>query len=184
MFAPILLALAAAILLALTFGCDRRDDYRTSSPRDQGRDTPTATAPRTDAEFLTAAARANVEEIELGRLAGTKGVAGEVREFGRKMVDDHTQVNTRVKELAELKGVTLPTGPEEAARLEGPEFDQKYAALMVANHEKSVARYEKASKDAADADVRAFAGKTLPTIQHHLQMARDLKAKVGDPTAD
>lgn len=194
MWSPILLAIIVAILMAATFGCDRREDQRTSNTRDQSRDR-TATAPidnRADESFFTGAAKANLAEVEFGTVAASKGTDPEVKKFGQQMVDDHSQANASLTDLAQRKGVTLPTSideddREEAAKLanlSGTDFDRHYAALMVKKHEKSVARYEKATKDAKDADVRAFAEKTLMTIQHHQKMARDLSEKVGPPTAD
>lgn len=220
MWSPILLAIIVAILMAATFGCDRRDEHsRTSDYRNQGKDTPTTTVPpetpRTtvppdtretvppgtretvtdrsgDQEFFTAAAQANLQEVELGNLAAAKGSDAEVKKFGQQMIDDHSQANTKLMELARKKGVTLPTSTDDAKKqeasklsgLSGADFDKKYAQMMVANHEKSIARYESTSKDAKDADVKGFAEKTLPTLQHHLKMARDLAEKVGSPTAD
>ena len=56
----------------------------------------------------------------------------------------------------------------------GGNVDKKYIHEMVEDHEDTVKLFEKASKS-EDADVAAFAQKTLPTLQHHLQMAKDLK---------
>jgi putative membrane protein len=68
--------------------------------------------------------------------------------------------------------------------LGGAEFDRKYADTMVDEHEKAVSLFE-SHANSTDADVKAFVDKTLPTLRHHLQMARDLKNKLsGTPKAD
>jgi putative membrane protein len=191
MWSPILLAIIVAILMALTFGCDQRDESgRTSDYRTPGQEQTITKSG--DHGFMATAARANLAEVELGRLADSRGTDAEVKKFAQHMIDDHSQANSKLKDLAQKKGVQLPTTPddaqkEEASRLSalsGAEFDKKYAAMMVKDHEKAVALFQEESKGARDADVRDFAEKTLPTLQHHLKMARDLSEKVGTPTAD
>lgn len=184
------LALAFASLLA----CERKEPGQsTPVSRDKGRNS--AMAPgdsRGDQEFVETAAKANLAEIAAGRMAATKGSDAGVKSFGQQMVDNHSQANTKLTALALKKSFRVPTEADDEARhaaaklavLSGVDFDQKYAAMMVADHEKAVALFERSAKDAKDADVRDFAGKTLPTLQHHLQMARDLKSKVGESTAD
>ena len=61
----------------------------------------------------------------------------------------------------------------------GQQFDTEYMQAMVKDHKSAVESFEKASKEAKDADVKAFATKTLPTLKHHLSMAEALQQKVG-----
>ncbi len=68
---------------------------------------------------------------------------------------------------------------EKLSKLSGAEFDKAYMSAIVKDHEKAVAMYEKVAKDSKDADVKAWATKTLPTLKEHWQMARDTAAKVG-----
>lgn len=67
--------------------------------------------------------------------------------------------------------------------LSGAEFDREYLRHMVMDHEKTVALFERQSKDGKDKELKAWAGKTLPTLQEHLRMARDLAGKVGVDSA-
>jgi len=135
-----------------------------------------------DQKFLMDAAMGGLMEVELGRWAVQKGTSPEVKQFGQKMVDDHSKVNTELTQLATSKGVTLPTQMDEKhqrevtkiTRLNGAEFDRAYSKFMLNDHEKDVKEFEKQSTDATDADLKAFAGKTLPTLQEHLQMVRAL----------
>src|SRR4051794_40661247 len=139
-----------------------------------------------DREFLTTAAQGGLMEVELGRLAAQKAQNADVKRFGQRMVDDHSKANTELKTLASAKGVTLPTdmnaeGKEEQAKLSklsGAEFDKEYMSLMVEDHEKDVSEFEKESRDQDDPDVKAFAAKTLPTLQQHLQMAQSINPKL------
>jgi putative membrane protein len=179
---------ALALGLATLFACERKDDgYRSSGSKNR------STEPRgmSGTSWLQQAAEANLAEIDAGRLAGSKSTNNDVKQFGLHMVEDHSKANIDLTELAVKKGITLPTRPDEKhtkaaadlADLSGAEFDKKYADMMVADHEQAVGLFE-ANGNSSDADVKAFADKTLPTLKHHLQMARDLKGKVGTPKAD
>lgn len=68
---------------------------------------------------------------------------------------------------------------EKLSKLKGAEFDREYVKAMVEDHEKDVAAFEATSKGAVDADVKAFATKTLPTLKEHLQMIREIDGKMG-----
>lgn len=135
-----------------------------------------------DQKFLMDAAMGGLMEVELGRWAAQVGTSPEVKQFGQRMIDDHSKANTELAQLATSKGVTVPTQLDEKhqrevskiARLKGEAFDRAYSKAMLSDHEKDVKEFEKQSTNAADADVKAFASKTLPTLQEHLQMVRAL----------
>lgn len=145
------------------------------------------TLSRADRAFITEAAEGGLAEVDLGRLA-TKQAANEaVKQFGQRMVDDHSKANDELTSLAQQKGMTVPTAPnakqqataQRLEKLQGAEFDKAYMQDMLQDHKKDVAAFEKASKSAQDADLKAWAGKTLPTLRDHLQLAQDTAAKVG-----
>lgn len=139
-----------------------------------------------DQEFLTKAGEGGLSEVALGQLAASKATSADVKAFGNQMVTDHGKANDELKTLAQQKNFTLPSGPgkegeEVSTKLSaksGKDFDKAYIDDMVEDHEKDVKEFEKASKDASDPDIKAWAAKTLPTLQHHLQMAKDAKKKV------
>jgi putative membrane protein len=135
-----------------------------------------------DQKFLTEAAMSGMREVELGRMAAQLGATDVVKQFGRTMVDHHTKANTELMSLASSKGVTLPTALEDKQRsdmsklqrMKGEDFDRGFAKMMVKDHEKAVDLFEKESTKGGDADLKAFASSTLPTLQEHLTMARAL----------
>lgn len=137
-----------------------------------------------DQKFLMEAAMSNLREIEVGRMATQQGTSDAVKQFGQMMVDHHTKANEELMSLASSKGVTLPTAMEEKHRGDltklsaqsGADFDRAYSRMMVKDHDKAVDLFEKESERGADADLKAYAAKALPTIQQHLQMARALPA--------
>ena len=136
-----------------------------------------------DSEFLVDQAEVNLAEIEIGKLAQTKGTNPEVKKFGKMLVDDHTKAASEVNALAQAKNFTLPTsltedGQEEYKKLNeksGADFDKKFADMMIDRHEKAINKLEKASKDAKDADVRTWASNNIAGLTAHLEHANMLK---------
>jgi putative membrane protein len=141
-----------------------------------------------DRNFLMDAAMGGMLEVELGRMATTQGASDAVKQFGQRMVDDHSKANQELMSLAQTKGITLPTEMDEKHKkdmtklssLSGADFDREYGKMMLSDHRKDVSEFEKQSAKGMDADLKAFATKTLPTLQEHLKMAEALPgAKTG-----
>ena len=136
-----------------------------------------------DHEFVMEAAMGGMMEVELGRIAAQKGMSESVKQFGQRMVDDHSKANEELMSLATSKGMTLPTALDEKHKkdvtklsaMSGADFDRAYSRMMLSDHNKDVKEFEKQSTKGADPDIKAFAGKTLPTLQEHLQMAKALE---------
>jgi putative membrane protein len=107
------------------------------------------------------------------------------------MVRDHGKANVELRQLAERKSVTLPKEmnaehsreADRIAKLRGDAFDTAYMQQMVKDHEADVAEFRQEAKAAADPDVKAFAAKTLPTLESHLQMSKDIAAKLNRATS-
>jgi len=138
-----------------------------------------------DRKFITEAAGGGMAEVELGRLATQRAASADVKSFGQRMVNDHTKANNELKPLASEEGVTTPSSLEgkdketydRLSKLSGAQFDQAYIKDMVEDHTKDVAEFERESKEGEDKDIKDFAAKTLPTLQEHLRMAREIEAK-------
>ena len=145
---------------------------------------------RTDRQFMDKAAQGGMAEVELGQLAQQNGQSTEVKEFGKRMVDDHTKANDQLKQLASQKGVSLPTSldakdqatRERLSKLHGAEFDKAYMRDMVTDHKKDVAEFKHESMSAKDPDLKNFAAQTLPTLESHLQQAEKVAPSVGAQT--
>jgi putative membrane protein len=146
-------------------------------------ETPTST-PAND--FMLTAASGGMLEVTLGQMAQEKGSSADVKAFGQKMIEDHGKANAELKTLAASKNVTLPVKPlaehqkhiDEMSKLSGADFDKHYMSMMVTDHQKDVAEFEKASK-MEDPDVKGFATKTLPVLKSHLEMAQKANGKVA-----
>jgi putative membrane protein len=140
-----------------------------------------------DDAFVMKVAKGGMAEVELGKLAADKGSNDAVKKFGQRMVDDHGKANDELTTLAKSKNITLPTeiGPEEKAlrdrltKLSGQAFDQAYMKAMVNDHVKDIAEFRMESRSGKDPELKAWATKTLPTLEEHLKMARDANGAVG-----
>ena len=138
--------------------------------------------------FVTKAAVGGIAEVRLGQLAILKASNGEVKSFGQQMADDHGKANTELTDLAKMKGMTLPTDIDakhqatydRLSKLSGAEFDRAYMQAMVADHSEDVEEFRREAKSGSDPDLKAWAAKVLPTLEHHLQMAESTNAKVKD----
>ena len=106
----------------------------------------------------------------------------------QQMVDDHTKNNEELAALAKSKGVDVPTEPSLMQKgkmkllehSDGQDFDRRYVESMgVKAHEDTIKLFRKGAADAKDPDVKAFAEKTLPKLEHHLQMAQELHTSMG-----
>lgn len=138
-----------------------------------------------DRKFVTAAAEGGMAEVELGHLAEQNGKSDAVKNFGKRMVDDHSKANDELKTVAASKGITLPKEPnaeqrqtkDRLSKLKGDEFDRAYMEDMVKDHTEDVAEFQRESQSGADKDVKGFAAKTLPIIEEHLKMAKSFNPK-------
>ena len=172
------MTLAASAQTGMQSGQDSQDPNHSMS------NTKTSAAGMTmsDEHFLKKAAQGGMAEVELGQLAVQKASSDQVKQFGQRMVDDHTKANDELKQVAEQEHVKLPTQPnakdkatkERLEKLSGKDFDQAYMSDMVKYHKKDVAEFEHASKNAKDQAVKSFAEKTLPTLREHLNQAQQI----------
>jgi len=139
-----------------------------------------------DVKFIHKAASGGMHEVKLGELARERAADPEVKRFGTRMVTDHTKANKELMDVAEKMGVKVPDhmAPDEQGEfdkfqtMKGREFDRAYIKHMVEDHKKDVAEFKKVSQSAKDARLKAFATKTLPTLQEHLTMAEQIASKI------
>jgi len=141
---------------------------------------------RKDYKFARDASQANLLEVRLGEIAKQKAANPTIQQFGDTMIKDHTKANDQLKQIASKKGAVLPeqlTRREESEfehlqKLSGKDFDKAYAARMVKDHQKDIKEFQDATKTLTDPDLKDFAQKTLPTLEHHQQMAQQIESSV------
>ena len=146
-----------------------------------------ASVSKDDAQFVVNAANAGMTEIQLGQYAQQSGMAKDVKDYGAMMVNDHTQAAEKLKEVAASKNITLPAAisPDMQKNIDdlkaktGKDFDKAYIGMMIDDHKKVIDQFETESKNGSDADIRAFADSTLPTLKKHLHHAEECNKMMG-----
>jgi putative membrane protein len=131
-------------------------------------------------KFMEKAAMDGLAEVQMGQIAQQKAQNAQVKDFAGRMVTDHTKANEELKSLASAKGVQLPAEvdrshkrhADELQKKSAEKFDREYMEHMVKEHKKDVKEFEKQAKGAKDPELKAFAQKTLPVLQSHLQAAQ------------
>ena len=138
------------------------------------------TAPHAnDAEFMMSAAHSDQNEIQLSKMALTKGVSAEAKTLANQMITDHTKSTANLKPIAAKAGVTLPTDMDAEhkalaptmEKLSGKEFETKYLAQMVTDHQKTantLAAHKTMTKNTA---LSGWIDTTLPVVVEHLNMS-------------
>ena len=127
-------------------------------------------------------AQANINEVEVGKIAQAKAQSPDVKKFGEKMVQDHGKMLEDLKALAKKKDVALPdkVAAKEFAqtklmeRKSGAEFDKEFMEHMVKDHEKDLKDVQQIADKAKDPDFKAALQKAMPVIREHLQLAQRL----------
>ena len=138
-----------------------------------------------DSTFIKTAAMDSMAEVEHGRLAAQNAASDDVKQFAQRMVSDHGKANDELKALASQKNVTLPATldakhkamQDKLSKLKGQAFDTAYMTHMVTAHKQAVTLFQQEAKSGKDAETKAFAEKTLPTLQEHLKMAQGVTVK-------
>jgi putative membrane protein len=133
--------------------------------------------------FLKKAIQGNYAEVEMGKLAQQNGQSDNVKNFGQMLQADHAAANEKAIDAAKSMGVTPPDGPnakqkadyDKMSKISGPQFDRDFAIHMVADHQKDIAEYKKASKSADAAG--EYAKGSIPVLQKHLETAKSLASK-------
>jgi putative membrane protein len=139
--------------------------------------------PLTDKEFVLRAAQGGMTEVELGKVVSDKASSGQVKDFGARMVKDHSQANDELKDLAQKKGIALASTLDEhhqaqvdrLSKLSGPAFDQAYVKNQVRAHDMTVRLFKEEAQSGQDPDIKAFASKTLPTLEDHDRMIKGIE---------
>jgi len=184
----LVLATAALLMAACADSSNSNTSGNTNNSLNNTNSTAASNTPSTaDRDFMTKAAVGGMEEVALGNLATQKAASADVKAFGQRMVTDHSRAGDELKSLAAQKNVTLPTALDQQhqadvdklSKLSGAAFDREYMSMMVKDHVEDVADFEREAASGTDTDVKGWAGRTVPTLRQHLQMAQETAGKVG-----
>jgi putative membrane protein len=140
-----------------------------------------------DQVFLMEAAASQKAEIALGQMAIERGKNDRVKQFGRRMIEDHQKAGREVKQLASQAALEPAADPptvhkdkaQHIAQLSGKEFDRTYIGYMLKDHIKDVTEFERGAKELKNARVQQWASATLPVLKEHLKMAKNIADELG-----
>ncbi len=142
-----------------------------------------------DSNFVMQAGQIGMLEVQLGRLAVQRGSSAGVKQYGQEMVEEHTRANQELMQLAMQKKVELPTEMSSQNKaltarlsgLSGTSFDTAYKQAMLDSHKQAIALFQAQSQQGQDPELKAWATKTLPNLQAHLQMVNQMLADSSKP---
>jgi putative membrane protein len=148
--------------------------------------TATATSHRASA-FIKDVNQANRAEIALAEVAQQKSQNPEIKQLAQQIRDDHQQANQKLQAIAQAHNITLDQElgwmqKREQTKLEklsGAEFDKAYATAMLKDHHTDIAKFQKASQDIQETDVKQFAQEILPKLKAHLRHAEEAARSAG-----
>lgn len=138
-----------------------------------------------EAEFATNAADAGLAEINFANLAISKTSNADIKTYANMMLKDHGAANDELMALAKSKNISLPVSMSsehqktrnELAEKSGTDFDKLYLDVMEKDHVKVLAFMEHEAREGTDPDLKAFASKTVPVINAHLNAVRKIKKR-------
>ena len=141
----------------------------------------------TATKFLTDAIRTNIAEVKIGELAEQRGKSKDVRDYAKRLIEDHTLALRKTSALAKTLGVTAPTEAgadaiksyEAMSKLSGEDFDSAFASHMVMGHQKAIAMFTEQTRDGGNPDVAELANDMLPTLREHLATAQSIERNLG-----
>ncbi len=176
-----------ALMMCVSNGFAQNTTNSNNNTQNSNSNTQTSGKKNSDSKFMMAAATSDMNEIGLSQQALSKSTNEEVKKLAQMMIDDHTKSSEELKPIAASKGVTLPaemdskhkSAMEKMSAMSGMEFDMAYVKMMVKDHEKAVALHQKEANSGKDAEAKAFAAKTLPVVQMHLDMSRSMMTKMS-----
>jgi putative membrane protein len=134
------------------------------------------------ADFVKEAATGDMFEIESSKLA-TEKAQGPAKDFAAQMIEDHTRTSRELKSEAEKAEVSVPNALDSSTQakldklrdLSGQEFSKQYVEDQISAHKDAVSLFQRYGKGGDDNTLKAWASMTLPTLQHHLDMAQNLE---------
>jgi putative membrane protein len=135
-----------------------------------------------DRKFIKDAAMGSMTEVELGKVASQKASSDAVKQFGQKMVDEHGKSTEELKKVAAQMKVNVPdtldskhqSRVDKLSKLSGADFDRAYIKDQVKDHQKDVKDFQDEAQTGSDPNVKTLAAKLLPTLEQHLEAAKDL----------
>ena len=142
-------------------------------------------------DFIEEASAKGMGEVEAAKVALQKATHSDVKDFARKMIEDHTAANKDLRALASKKNVELADDPELMAQAktailkqrDGESFDAAYVNNQIDAHKAALELYREAA-ESKDTDVRQLAVASIPKLEKHLAKAEALVPVLAGSSAN
>jgi putative membrane protein len=136
-----------------------------------------------DAKYMTKTAQGLMSEVAMGEMAQKNAADDRVKQFGKRMMEDHGRDLENLKQLASQKKVTLPASPDSGqkketdklGKLSGKDFDKEYVKYEAKDHKDDVKEQGKEMKSTSDPDLKKFATAAYETVSKHKEIVDDLQ---------
>jgi len=189
-------AAAVAVSLSMLGGAAMAQGTAASAPVATSSTMAATTLGKTDQRFITEAAAGGMFEVAASKLAVERARSEDLKAYAQHLVADHEKANAELMAIAAQKGVKPPAALpktkqsqlDRMAQLQGNAFDVAYVQTVgIKAHREDIVMFERTSKTSKDAELKAFATKTLPALREHLATAQGIPAKASarlqDPIA-
>src|SRR3954453_14030235 len=188
LFSKSTFAILAGVALIAGAGCSRNNESsstapgtadRTAADRNTAADRSGAMLSSTDKDFAMKAAQGGMAEVALGNLAQQQGSSSKVKDFGKKLANDHSKANDELTQIASREGITLPTSMDSKhqetvdrfAKVSGAKFDREFLKDAVNDHKEDIAEFQKEASQGTDPGLKDFASSHVSVLQDHLDTA-------------
>jgi len=134
---------------------------------------------KSDALFAVNVADGGMLEIKSGSLAEANAETNVVKQLGKMMVDDHSKLADELKKITQANNITIPDSLSNESlskynglmKKNGIEFDKAFAQMMIDDHTKTIKAFKAEADSGHNATLKDWASKTIPSLQHHLDMS-------------
>ncbi len=166
-----------------------QSDTQQYGTQQQGNQPSNSQLSRADQDFLKKAYQTNQSEIQLGQLAAQRASNNDVKQYAQQMVDDHTKANDQLQQIANSKGINLPSNPPQSSEmsrfsnLNGPAFDRQFVQSQMRAHKQAISMFQNEANRGQDPDLKSYASNQLNGLQNHESMANDLYSKLSSSSS-
>jgi putative membrane protein len=135
-----------------------------------------------DKQFMNTAANDDMIEAHVGQMAEAQASDSGVKDFAKRLADDHSRAYSQLLELANKTGDTIPRGVNirrdhaatQLEHLKGTRFDRAFVSEEISDHQRALAKFKREAAHGSDPDVKALASQMIPILEQHLNTARQL----------
>jgi putative membrane protein len=142
----------------------------------------TTSPSQNDRKFVRSALEDGIAELQLGQIAVEKAESADVKQFGEKMIQDHTKMSDQMRDIAQKEGISAPSGvtakdkalESKLKTLSGPLFDRAYIAAMVQDDREDLSAFNREANNGNDTAIKDVASRYAQLIGEHLELAKEL----------